>query len=247
MFDNIVHTTLRSILLFPDQSESLCVHKDIKANCFVLGDIHTLEITHQGGTFPLHPFGPFGGEQVECCATLEAPPGVVGSGVTVSVHYAIILDGQFKFPEKWERTSVVLYIDCPEKGLLKEPLCIKLRHWAVYQPDNTLAVMKADHDFTGTRRKEGIMFEQFGASAVSFLNAVIFYLKEHFCLICTAIKHPKSIKFNSQCSSIHPINCYLMKDPDDKTAFEFRIFLMYGVPSWVDVSCWCCWSVHVML
>ena len=176
---------------------------------------------------------------------LEAPPGVVGSGVTVSVHYAIILDGPFEFPEEWERTSVVLYINCPEKRLLIEPLCIKLRHWAVCQPD-VLAVMKADHDFTG-RQRRGKMFKQFSASTVSFPNAVNFCLKEHFCLICTAIKHPKSIEFNSQCSSTHPINCYLMKVPDDKTALEFRIFLMYGVPSWVDVSCWCCWSVCVML
>ena len=174
---------------------------------------------------------------MECCATLEAPPGVVGSGVTVSVHYAIILDGPFKFPEEWERTSVILYIDCPEKRLLKEPLHINLRHWAVCQPD-VQAVMKADHDFTG-RQREGIMFKQFSASAASSPNAVDFYLKEHFCLICTAIKHSKSIKFNSQCSSTHPINCYLMKVPDDEAAHKFRIFLMYGVPSWVEVSCWC--------
>ena len=174
---------------------------------------------------------------MKCCATLEAPPGVVGSGVTVSVHYAIILDGPFKFPEEWERTSVVLYIDCPEKRLLKDPLHINLRHWAVCQPD-VLAVMKADHDFTG-RRREGPMFKQFIASDVSFPNAVNFYLKEHFCFICTTIEKPKSIEFNSLCSSIHPINCYLMKVPHDENSPKFRIFLMYGVPSWAKVSCWC--------
>ena len=199
--------------------------------CFVLGELHTLPITHQGGTFPLHPFGPRGGEQqIECCATLEAPPGVVGSGVTVSVHYAIILDGPFKFPEKWERTSVVLYIDCPEKGLLKKPLYINLRHWAVCQPD-PLAVMKAKH--TLDVKQGEFTFKQLNITATGHFkpDAAFFELKNHFCLVCTAIKQTKCATF-----SMHDTRCYLMKVPDDEMACDFRIFLMYGVPSWIDVS-----------
>ena len=89
------------ILLFAGSINSQHVHDDIKANCFVLEDIHSLHITHQGGTFPLHHFGPHGGERkMECCATLEAPPGVVSSGVTTRSHYAIILDDPFKLPVK---------------------------------------------------------------------------------------------------------------------------------------------------
>ena len=167
---------------------------------------------------------------MECCATLEAPPDVVDSGVTLSVHYAIILDGPFKFPEKWERTSVVLYIDCPEKRLLKEPLCIKLRHWAVCQPD-ALAVMKAKHTLDVKRGE--FMFEQLDITATGHFkpDSSFFELKNHFCLVCIAIKRTKCATF-----SMHDTRCYLMKVPDDEMAYDFRIFLMYGVPSWIDVS-----------
>ena len=129
---------------------------------------------------------------MECCATLEAPPGVVGSGVTVSVHYAIIEDGPFKFPEEWERASVVLYIDCPEKGLLKELLYINLRHWAV-RP-NPLTVMKADHTMTGVHGRNYFVFDQFNdySDCQSISDAVIFGLIDHFYLLCTALKCTES-------------------------------------------------------
>ena len=168
---------------------------------------------------------------MECCATLEAPSGVVGSGVTVSVHYAIILDGPFEFPEEWERTSVVLYIDCPEKQLLKELLCIKLRHWAVC-PSDALAIMKADHTFTGVYGKDEFVFAQLNdfSDCQSFSDAVLFGLMDHFCLICTAMKCTRSANL-SPCHT----SCYLMKVPDNIEAAEFRVFLMYGVPSWIDV------------
>ena len=154
----------------------------------------------------------------------------MGSGVTVSVHYAIILDGPFAFPEEWERTSVVLYIDCPEKGLLKEPLHINLRHWAVCQPD-TLAVMKAKH--TLDVKQEEFMFKQLDITATGHFkpDSAFFELKNHFCLVCTAIERTKCAT-----SSMHDTRCYLMKVPDGKMTCDFRIFLMYGVPSWIDVS-----------
>ena len=168
---------------------------------------------------------------MECCATLEAPRGVVGSGVTVSVHYAIILDGPFKFPEEWERTSVVLYIDCPEKRLLEELLYIKLRHWAVCQPD-ALSVMKADHTFTGVHEKDEFVFAQLNdfSDCQSFSDAVFFSLMDHFCLICIAMECTRSANL-----SLHHTSCYLMKVPDYVEAADFRVFLMYGVPSWIDV------------
>ena len=195
--------------------------------CFVLGDVHTLPITHQGGTFPLRPFGPCGGEQqVECCATLEAPPGVVGSGVTVSVHYAIILDGPFKFPEKWERTSVVLYIDCPEKRLLIKSFKVDLHHWVVSSETFRMCFLKSDHLLQYRQTKFTFRFH---ANAIpSQPNVASVYLKDHFCLVCVAAQ--SDVMVTSRYYGI------LLSDPLEERVQRFWLCITYALPSWVQVS-----------
>ena len=200
---------------------------NIAQTCFVLGDVHTLHITHQGGTFPLHPFGPYGGgQQVECCATLEAPPGVVGSGVTVSVHYAIILDGPFEFPEKWERTSVVLYIDCPDSRFLIEQLTVNLHHWAVSSGTSRMCFMKSSH----LLQKGQTMFTfKCHANAIpSQPNVASVYLKDHFCLVCVAAE--SDVMVTSRYYGI------LLSDPLEDRVEKFWLCITYALPSWVQVS-----------
>ena len=77
--------------------------------------------------------------------------------------------------------------------------------------------MKAENSFTGGQKREGIMFEEFNASAKCFPSAVNLYLKEHFCLISTVMELSKSININPE----YPFKCYLMKIPGDRTATEF--------------------------
>ena len=80
---------------------------------------------------------------------------------------------------------MVVCIDSPEKILFKTQICLKLRYWAAFP--TRLAVMKAENSFTGGQKREGIMFEEFNASAKCFPSVVNLYLKEHFCLISTVI------------------------------------------------------------
>ena len=201
------------------------VTEHITKTCFVLGDVHTLQITHQGGTFPLHPFGPCRGEQqVECCATLEAPPGVVGSGVTVSVHYAIILDGPFKFPEEWERTSVVLYIDCPDSKFLIEPLKVNLHHWAVASGASQMCSMKSNHLLQQGQTKFSFMYHADAVRCQPTLASM--YLEKHFCLLCIAAKPSTPSRYYGM----------LLSEPLHDGIQEFWMCITYGVPSWILVS-----------
>ena len=200
---------------------------NVAQTCFVLGDVHTLPITHQGGTFPLRHFGPRGGgPQVECCATLEAPPGVVDSGVTVSVHYAIILDGPFTFPEEWERTSVVLYIDCPDSRFLIERLTVNLHHWAVSSGTSRMCFMKASHLLQ--KGQNEFSFKCHANVIPSQSNVASVYLKDHFCLVCVAATSDVVVM-----SRYYGI---LLSDPLKDRVERFWLCITYAVPSWVEVS-----------
>ena len=72
----------------------------------VLGGLCTVNTTCKGGKFPLHPLGL---TDEDCFGVLSAPKGVVvAKGVTIIVHYAILLSGPFHLPENWQIVSVVL-------------------------------------------------------------------------------------------------------------------------------------------
>ena len=163
---------------------------------------------------------------MECCATLEAPPGVVGSGVTVSVHYAIILDGPFKFPEEWERTSVVLYIDCPEKRLLFKSFKVNLRHWAVFSETSRMCFMKSDHLLQDGQTK--FTFRYHANAIPSQPNVASVYLKDHFCLVCDAAQSNVMVT-SSYCG-------ILLSDPLKERVEKFWLCITYAVPSWLKVS-----------
>ena len=203
------------------------IPEDVAQTCFVLGDAHTLPITNEGGTFPLHPFRSCGGEQhVECCATLEAPPGVVDSGVTVSIHYAIVLDGPFEFPEKWERTSVVLYINCPDSRFLIERLTVNLHHWAVSSGASHMCFMKSSHLLQKGQAK--FTFQCHANVIPSQPNMASVYLKDHFCLVCVAAE--SDVMVTSRYYGI------LLSDPLKDRVEKFWLCITYAVPSWLQVS-----------
>ena len=163
---------------------------------------------------------------MECCATLEAPPGVVGSGVTVSVHYAIILDGPFEFPEKWERTSVVLYIDCPDSRFLIERFTVNLHHWAVSSGITRMCFMKSSHHLQ--KGQTEFTFKRHANVIPSQLNMASVYLKDHFCLVCVAAESDTMVM-----SRYYGI---LLSDPLKDRVERFWLCIAYAVPSWVKVS-----------
>ena len=162
---------------------------------------------------------------MECCATLEAPPGVVGSGVTVSVHYAIILDGPFKFPEEWERTSVVLYINCPDSRFLVDQLKVDLCHWAVSSEMSHMCFMKSDHLLQYGQTK--FTFQCHANVISSRPNVASVYLKNHFCLVCIAAAKSRT-----------PSRYFgmLLSEPLHNGIQDFWLCITYGVPSWISVS-----------
>ena len=162
---------------------------------------------------------------MECCATLEAPPGVVGSGVTVSVHYAIILDGPFKFPEEWERTSVVLYINCPDSRFLIEPLTVNLHHWAVSSGTSRMCFLKSNHLLQ--KGQTEFTFKCHANAIPSQTNVASVYLKNHFCLVCTAA---------AKSSAPSRYFGMLLSEPLHNGIQEFWLCITYGVPSWILVS-----------
>ena len=162
---------------------------------------------------------------MECCATLEAPPGVVGSGVTVSVHYAIILDGPFKFPEEWERTSVVLYIDCPDSRFLMERLTVNLHHWAVSSGTSRMCFMKSSHLLQ--QGQTMFTFKCHANVIPSQPNVASVYLKSHFCLVCIAA---------AKSSAPSRYFGMLLSEPLHNGIQHFWLCITYGVPSWILVS-----------
>ena len=149
----------------------------------------------------------------------------MGSGVTVSVHYAIILDGPFKFPEKWKRTSVVLYIDCPEKRLLIKSFKVDLHHWAV-SSDSQLCSMKSNHLLQ--QGQTMFTFECHANAIPSQPNVDSVYLKDHFCLVCVAAE--SDVKVTSRYYGI------LLSDPLEERVDTFWLCITYALPSWVQVS-----------
>ena len=142
----------------------------------------------------------------------------------MSVHYAVILDGPFKFPEKWERTSVVLYIDCPEKKMLIKSFKVKLHHWAV-SSDSQLCFMKSNHLLQ--QGQTTFTFEHHANVISSQPNVASVHLEKHFCFVC--IVAAKS----SAPSSYFGM---LLSEPLHNGIQKFWLCITYGVPSWISVS-----------
>ena len=194
----------------------------------MLGDIRTIKLTHKGGIFPLQPIELL---NEECCAVLRVPEGVVAKGDDVTVEYAILLSGPFRFPEKSRRVSVVLYLHCSNSSLLCKPITVKLRHWAVFSEGTVtrMSFAKASHILPPNENE--FVFTQVRGNQFDS-EAGILHLKDHFCLcgICEMIE-------TGVCNKVD-VRCYGMLIQAPFLGGKQRFFLcaMYAVPSWITVS-----------
>ena len=157
---------------------------------------------------------------------------MVERGVSLSVHYAIILDGPFKFPENWKRASVVVYIDCPDNHLMLQPVKLSLHHWAAVGPRSSMSFMKSNHILEEGQNE--FQFEHHRMFSPSDTRVANLYLKNHFCLVCTAVD-----EFEVGMSRYYGM---LVMDPLIDGVQKFWLCLTYAVPTWIQVcteTCMC--------
>ena len=201
---------------------------------WVLGGAHTIVVTSRGGEWSLSPFS---GRRETCCAVLTAPIGVVEEGTELPVEYCVILDGPFSLPSNYMRVSVAVYLDCDET-LLRKPLEVKLRHWAAPDEENDshfserLSFLKAPHEVA--EGQDSHHFEPIeGAEFHTSTSTGILSLKDHFCLICIACEKsgPQEERINKRCYAM------LWEGEVEDSIQQFRIVVMYAVPSWKQVGC----------
>ena len=203
------------------------VDLSFKDKCFLLGDVCQLTATTSGISTALQTIEENSRLQEDhYCAHIQAPEGVVSPGVEVTLHYAVILEGPFKFPKAYRRVSSVLFLHCNDTNQLKKEVKIQLKHWADICGDKEsgLCFMKANHKLGSDENQyefkpvEGGNFEADGSGAI--------HLKNHFCLLCVAIDHSKGYASDRY----YAVLCH-------KKYQEFRICIVYAVPSWLKVSC----------
>ena len=200
-----------------------------KEKCFLLGDVCHLTANASGVNTALRTMGE-GQLEDHCCAHLWAPEGVVNPEVMVTMNYAVILEGPFSFPKGHRRVSSVLFLQCDNPKQLQKELTIQLRHWAdIYtHKESGLCFMKANHEIGSGkshynfRPVEGGDFDK---------ESGTIRLKDHFCLLCTAIDESKKRTANK----FYAVLCH-------KKDQEFRICIAYAVPSWIKVMVgYICW------
>ena len=201
----------------------------------VLGDVHSIPLTHKGGIFPLHPFGLV---SEECSAELTAPEGVVAEGVEVSVEYAILLSGPFKLPVNCQRVSVVLYLNCPQSSLLFKPITLKLRHWAVLSEDSGLCFVKASHVLLPNEGE--FVFTQVQNKNMCQLDSEsgLLCLQYQFCLcgICHKVETVSGDRGDIRCRGM------LLEEPLNEGIQRFFFYIMYDAPEWITVSASDLWT-----
>lgn len=212
-------------------------------NCFILGAVHQLCLTYSGASTALHPYEKESQDYC-CCGHLLAPKGVVRVETPVVMHYAVILEGPFEFPEGYQRVSSVLFLYNAE-GDLQRAITIQLRHWAavnsgeIESGESGICFMKADHVLGNGdshyqfRPLKGGKFQ----SSCDIRNGSI-QLKDHFCLVCIAMEKTAAAQ-PSTCS--YAILC---QKPIQDGVQEFRVCVTYGVPSWIEV---CAFVEHLIL
>lgn len=209
------------------------VTNSVSHECFILGKVRQLHVTSSGASIALHPYER---EKQDdgCCAHLLAPEGIVCVGTSVVIDYAIILEGPFKFPEGYQRVSSVLFISCNATKDLQKALTVQMRHWATISNDQfkgkCLCFMKADH-MLGSGDSHHQFWPLEGGEFQRHRNTQsgCIQLKDHFCLVCIAIKD------TTPSSTYYAILC---QKPIQAGVQQFRICVTYGVSSWIEV-CLC--------
>ena len=193
-----------------------------KERCFLLGDVCQLKVTASGIDTPLQTTPQRQHYEDHYCAHLKAPKGVVNPGVELRMRYAVILEGPFAFPNGYQRVSSVLFLCCNNPQELQKELTIQLRHWAdVTGKGSGLCFMKANHElgrgescYSFTPMEGGGFDQDSGCLRLS-----------HFCFLCIAINTSKGYTSNR----FYAVLC-------SKRDQEFRICIVYAVPSWLTVG-----------
>ena len=217
-------------------SDSSCITQVTSDKWWILGGTHTIVATSCGGEWSLSPFSGKRSREA-CCAVLTAPRGVVDEGIELWVEYCVILDGPFLLPSNYVRVSVAVYLNCDET-LLRKPLEVKLCHWAAPDEENDshfserLSFLKAPHKVA--EGQDSHHFEPTeGAEFHTSTSTGILSLKDHFCLICIACERsgPQEERINKRCYAM------LWEGEVEESSQQFRIVVMYAVPSWKQVGC----------
>lgn len=201
-----------------------------KDKCFLLGDVRMLEISESGMNTTLQTIGESSMlHEDRYCAHLQAPEGVVSLGVEMTLYYAVILDGPFKFPKGYRRVSSVLLLHCNTANQLQKELTIRLRHWAdiCQGRESGLCFMKANHELGSGESHYDFQPLEGGDFEADPKSGTI-RLKGHFCLLSTAIEESKGYTSN-RC---YAVLCHKRSRDQER----FRICIVYAVPSWFEVG-----------
>ena len=198
-----------------------------KEKCFLLGDVHPLAITTSGISTALQTIK----ERLSdhCCAHLQAPEGIVNPGMKVTMHYAVILEGPFKFPKGYRRVSSVLFLHCNTPNQLRKEVTIQLRHWAdvCRGKESGLCFMKANHELCSGESHYDFQLLEGGDFEAGQKSGTI-QLMGHFCVLCIAIKESTGYT-SDRCYAVFCSQRY----PDHE---RFRICIVYATPSWLQVG-----------
>ena len=194
----------------------------------MLGDIQTITITETGGKWNLYPFP---NDERETCAMLSAPPGVVANGKTVVLTYGVIPSGPFVFPDGLELASVLIYLDCNDKEKLQKPLSLRLKHCITGDDEvlqNSLCFVKAAH-----RPQDGSFVFQSKSNAVFDSKSGTLEFTD-FCVkgICVKKACEEIEEISTRC---YAIPCRIQLHPTSRVSYEYRICLVFGLPSWENV------------
>ena len=199
-----------------------------QAGCFVLGEIQTITIPDTGGDWNLYPFP---NNKGETCAMLSAPPGVVASGETVVIMYGVIPSGPFVFPDGLELASVLIYLDCNDKEMLQKPLSLSLKHCIRGDNEvlqNSLCFVKALH----TPQDGSFVFESKSNAVFDSESGTLEFTDFCFKAICVKNACKEIEEISTKC---YAIPCKIQLHPTWRVSYEYRICLVFGLPTWENV------------
>ena len=193
-----------------------------------MGEIQTITIPETGGEWNLYPFP---NDKRETCAMLSAPPGVVASDETVEIMYGVIPSGPFVFPDELELASVLIYLDCNDKEKLRKPLSLSLKHCITGDDEvlqNSLCFVKASH----TPQDGSFVFKPRSNAVFDSISGTLEFTD--FCLkgICVKKACKEIEEISTRC---YAIPCKIQLHTTSRVSFQYRICLVFGLPSWENV------------
>ena len=162
---------------------------------------------------------------------LSAPPGVVASGETVELMYGVIPSGPFVFPDGFELASVVIYLDSNNKEKLQKPLSLSLKHCITGDDEvlqNSLCFVKASH----TPQDGSFVFKSRSDAVFDSESGTLEFTDFCFKGICVKKACEEIEEISTKC---YAIPCQIQLPQTSRLSYEYRICLVFGLPSWENV------------